>query len=414
MKQKLFEKLFGSVQPKATDRANETVTTINHYSPSFSNFRGSLFEMEITRSIIHSKAKHSAKLNPHIVGSAYKNLENTLKFKPNEFQSTYDFLYKLRLLYEMDTYVFIIPIMSRENDVIVEGFYPLKADNVEILEFDGITWLRYKFDNGQIAAIEYDRVGIISKMNYRNDFIGDGNGVLSDTMNLLTVQSQGMQEAIKKSAVIEFVARLNSVMRPEDLEAERENFSKKNLSSDNTSGVAMFDQRYIDVKQIERKAYVPDEKQMNYIKGNLFSYFGINEDILQNKFNEDTWNAFYEGEIEPFAIQVSLAMTNMLFSTREKAMNNYVHFSANRLQYASNTTKLNVSQTLFDRGIFGTHDIADIWNMPKVGVNEFYIRKEYAQMERVSDTKVTQVEVDDEVNKEINKTKQEEQENDND
>ena len=132
---------------------------------------------------------------------------------------------------------------------------------------------------------------------------------------------------------------------------------------------------------------------MNYINSNLFSYFGINEDILQNKFNEDIWNAFYEGEIEPFAIQVSLAMTNMLFSSKEKSFNNYIHFIANRLQYASNKTKLEVSQTLFDRGIFGTHDVADIWNMPKTGENTKYIRKEYAEME-ILDDNVSQVKID--------------------
>lgn len=413
MRPKLFEKLFGTIQPEEIGRTNEKITTMNHYSPYFSNFNGSLFEMEITRSIIHAKAKHSAKLSPHIEGTAYRNLGNILKYKPNEFQSTYDFLYKLRLLYEMDTYVFIIPIMNKENNEVVEGFYPLKACNVDILDFKGTTWLRYNFDNGQNAIIEYERVGILSKMNYRNEFIGDGNGVLSDTLNLLTIQSQGMQESIKKSAKIDFITRLSGVSRPEDIEKERKNFTDTNLKADNKSGVMIFDQKFLDVKQIDYKSYVADEKQMGFIKNNLFSYFGINEDILQNKFNEDTWNAFYEGEIEPFAIQLSLAMTNMLFTSKEKSFNNYVHFSANRLQYASNTTKLNVSQTLFDRGIFGTHDIADIWNMPKVGENEFYIRKEYAQMDRISDSKITQIEIDNEVNKEADKLQKENEENDN-
>ena len=392
MKQSLFGKLFGKKNIAAAESMYENLTTMNHYTPYFSNFSGSIFENELVRSIIHAKAKHSAKLSPHIEGSAYKNLDNTLKFKPNEFQSTYDFLYKMRLLYEIDTYVFIIPIMSKD-ELVIEGFYPLKSENVEIMDYKGESWLRYRFNNGQYAAIEYERVGVISKMNYQNDFIGDGNSVLNDTMNLLSIQNQGIQEAIKKTARIDFVARLGGTIREEDLKKERDNFSNFNLSSENKTGVLMFDQRYIDVKQIDHKSYIPDEKQMNYIKSNLFSYFGINEDILQNKFNEDIWNAFYEGEIEPFAIQVSLAMTNMLFSSKEKSFNNYIHFSANRLQYASNKTKLEVSQTLFDRGIFGTHDVADIWNMPKTGENTKYIRKEYAEME-ILDDNVSQVKID--------------------
>lgn len=33
-------------------------------------------------------------------------------------------------------------------------------------------------------------------------------------------------------------------------------------------------------------------------------------DILQNKFDENTWNAYYEGKIEPFAIQLGVTFNN--------------------------------------------------------------------------------------------------------
>lgn len=397
----LFDRFFKPKEMNNANNINESLTTFTTRAPIFSSFQGSIYEMELTRSIIHAKAKHTAKLSPHIEGNAYKELANTLKFKPNEFQSTYDFLYRLRTLYEVDTYAFIIPLMSDDN-LSIKGFYPLKAEQVEIMEYNGVVFLKYSFLDGTKAAIEYDRVGVLSKMNYNEDFLGDGNGVLNETLSLLDVQKQGVQDAIKQSARIDFMARLGGTVRPEDIERERKNFTQANLSRDNKSGVMMFDQKYIEVKQIEHKSYIPDEKQMSYVKNNLFSYFGINEDILQNKYNEDIWNAFYEGEIEPFAVQLSLAMTNMLFTSKEKAYNNYVHFSANRLQYASNKTKLNVSQTLFDRGIFGTHEVADIWNMPKTGENKRYIRKEYAEMDRL-DENITQIEIDDEIKKELEK-----------
>lgn len=401
----LFDRFFKPKEMNNANNMNESLTTFTTRAPIFSSFQGSIYEMELTRSIIHAKAKHTAKLSPHIEGNAYKELANTLKFKPNEFQSTYDFLYRLRTLYEVDTYAFIIPLMSDDN-LSIKGFYPLKAEQVEIMEYNGVVFLKYSFLDGTKAAIEYDRVGVLSKMNYNEEFLGDGNGVLNETLSLLDVQKQGIQDAIKQSARIDFMARLGGTVRPEDIERERKNFTQANLSRDNKSGVMMFDQKYIEVKQIEHKSYIPDEKQMSYVKNNLFSYFGINEDILQNKYNEDIWNAFYEGEIEPFAVQLSLAMTNMLFTSKEKAYNNHVHFSANRLQYASNKTKLDVSQTLFDRGIFGTHEVADIWNMPKTGENKRYIRKEYAEMDRLGEN-ITQIEIDDEIKKELEKGEEE-------
>ena len=129
----LFDRFFKQKEMNNANNMNESLTTFTTRAPIFSSFQGSIYEMELTRSIIHAKAKHTAKLSPHIEGNAYKELANTLKFKPNEFQSTYDFLYRLRTLYEVDTYAFIIPLMSDDN-LIIKGFYPLKAEQVEIME----------------------------------------------------------------------------------------------------------------------------------------------------------------------------------------------------------------------------------------------------------------------------------------
>ena len=108
-------------------------------------------------------------------------------------------------------------------------------------------------------------------------------------------------------------------------------------------------------------------------------------DILQNKFNEETWNAYYEGKIEPFAIQLSLVMSNMTFTQRELAHGNAITFSANRLQYASNATKLQVSTQLFDRALLNRNGVMDIWNMAHVeDGDKYYIRKEYTEVSELN------------------------------
>lgn len=123
------------------------------------------------------------------------------------------------------------------------------------------------------------------------------------------------------------------------------------------------------------------EEFMQHIQENVCTHFGTNMDILQNKFDENTWNAYYEGKIEPFAIQLSLVMTNMSFTERERACGNAIFFSANRLQYASNATKLSVSTQLFDRALLNRNGVMDIWNMAHVEDGEkYYIRKEYTEV----------------------------------
>lgn len=386
----ILDKIFRPKQVIAAKKMNEYMKTINAYTPSFTNFSGGIYETELIRSVVHAKAKHTAKLQPNITGSAMSNLKLTLENKPNKFQSTYDFLYRLRTLYEVDTYVFIVPVLS--DLMHIEGYYVLRSNRVEIMEYDNRTWLRYTFKNGEVGAIEYDYVGVLSKMNYENEFLGDGNQVLFDTVSLVHLNNQGIKDAIKQSASIRFMAKLGQAVRPEDLKKEREAFTEMNLSNENDTGVMLFDTKYADVKQVESKPFVVDEKQLNLIKNNVFNYFGISEDILQNKFDENTWNAFYEGEIEPFAIQLSMAMTNMTFTVNELSHGNSIHFSSNRLQYASNSTKLQVTTALADRGILGSHAIAEIWNLPKPAEDVYYIRGEYLRKETSNSEDVTKKE----------------------
>ena len=99
---------------------------------------------------------------------------------------------------------------------------------------------------------------------------------------------------------------------------------------------------------------------------------------MQNKAFGDSWSAFYEGAIEPFAIQFSEAITRAMFSERERAQGTEIMATSNRLQYLSNAEKLNVSSQLLDRGIFSINDVREIWNLPPVENGDIrVIRGEY-------------------------------------
>lgn len=336
--------------------------------------------MELTRAAIHSFATAVSKLKPEFTGSAYKSLEKRMQYRPNDYMDTTKFLYRLATILSVNTTAFIIPLYH-EDYVTIKGYYPLLPQQTEIIDVNGEAWLRYTFNNGEKAAIEFSRVGVLTQYQFKNDFFGDGNAPLLSTLSLMDIQKQGMEEAIKQSANIRFMAKLGQTMRPEDIKKERDRFSADNLSADNATGMMMFDSKYSEVKQIDSKPFVIDSEQMNHIKNNVYNYFGVNEDIIQNKFTEDKWNAFYEGKIEPFALQLGLVMTNMTFTENEIAHGNQIMFTSNRMQYASNSTKLQVSTQLFDRGILSTNQVMEIWNMaPVEGGDERYIRKEYGKV----------------------------------
>ena len=377
----LFEKIF----PKQAiqKKIDGYFKTLNAYTPSFTTFGGSIYEMELTRAAIDRIASQCAKLLPEVNGNAYKNLANKLKHQPNPYMNTYQFLYRVATILKVNTTAFIVPLYEYGTDHI-NGFYPVLPSKTEIVTFKEEPWLRYTFSNGQKAACELSKVGIMTEYQYKSDFFGDGNQVLLPTLGLLDTQRQGQMEAIKQSAFIRFMARVAGVKREDDLEKIRANFAEKNLSGDNSKGLLLFDGTLADVKQIDSKPYVVDAEQQKLIQDNVFNYFGVSENILQHKWNEDEWNAFYEGLIEPFAVQLSQCLTNMLFTEKEKSFGNEVLLSANRMQYASNSTKLQVSSQLFDRGVLTTNQVMDIWNLPHVeGGDKRYIRREYVEADKL-------------------------------
>lgn len=378
----LFEKIFKKPSLK---QIQGYFKMLNGYTPIFTTYDGGVYEMELTRAAIHAIATQCSKLKPEIKGNAYKELHKRLQFKPNSFMDTSKFLYRLATILHVQNTAFIVPIMDETGEYIT-GYYPILPSMCEVVEYNGEPWLRYTFSTGQKAAIEFNRVGIMTMFQYKNDFFGENNNALYPTMQLIHTQNQGIIEGVKNSANIRFMARLANIFKDEDIRKERKRFTEENLSTDNNSGVLMFDNKYADVKQIISKPFIVDSAQMELIKNNVFNYFGVNEKILQNNFNEDEWNAFYEGKIEPFAIQLSLVMSNMTFTEREIAFGNQIIFSANRLQYASNKSKLDIVVQLFDRGILTRNEGREIFNMaPIENGDKYYIRKEYAEVNHLAE-----------------------------
>lgn len=382
----IFDKLFS--KPQQEQQVQGYFKTLTAYSPVFTSYEGGIYEMELTRAAIHSFATQCSKLKPEIQGNAYKELGKRMQFQPNPFMDTTKFLYRLATILSVNNSAFIIPLLAEDGQTIT-GYYPLIPSMCEVVEYNKKPYLRYTFTSGEKAAIEFDKVGILTQFHYKNDFFGESNNALAHTMQLIHTQNQGIIEGVKQSAHIRFMARLAQVLKPTDIDKERKNFKETNLAADNNGGVLMFDNKYTDVKQIDSKPFIVDAEQMTLIKNNVFNYFGTNEKILQNNFTEDDWNAYYEGKIEPFAIQLSLVMSNMTFTPKEIAFGNQFLFTANRLQYASNQTKLAIVVQLFDRG-FMTHDMGlEIFNMaplPNGEGSKYFIRKEYAEVKNLAES----------------------------
>ena len=358
----LFDWLFGN-RPKEQGKFEGSFKMLNGYTPHFTNFSGEIYESELVRASINALATHISKLDVKTFGAARPALQRKLKNGPNEFQTWTQFLSRAATIYYNTNTLFITPVWDQYGEI--SGIYTPLPERCEIVQYNGVPYLRYEFTRGQKAAVELEYCGIMTRMQYKNDFFGETNHALLPTMDLIHIQDQGIKEGVKSAATYRFMAQLSNFSKAEDLAKERKRFTAENLASeDGNNGLLLFPNTYANIKQIESKPFTIDAAQMKEIRDSVFEYFGVNEDILQNKFKSDTWSAFYEGAIEPWAIQFSQVLTKMLFTMREQTQGNFVMATANRLAYMSNAEKLSVSAQMADRGLMTRNEIREIWNMP--------------------------------------------------
>ena len=388
---KLVDYILGrKPNPKPSDAA-PYFKTFTSYSPMFTSYNGGVYELELTRSAIDRFATACSKLKPEITGTANPRIARAIRTSPNAWQTWPQLLYRLATILECDTTAYVVPELSQADGVTVTGLWALKCDTAELVEYHGEPWIRFHFAAGDTAAIELSNVCVISKFQYTSDLFGEPNR-LNDTMKLLAAQGDAQLQAIKAGAAVRYIGALVGQVREDEIEKKRDRFSESNLSANNASGIMLYDQTFDKVEQVKPYSYAISSEEMGRITASVYNYFGTNEKILQNSYNEEEWNAYYEGKIEPFALQLGEGLSKMLYTPQQR-LRNQVSFSSNRLEYATSPSKRNMIRDMIDRGIFCIDDAREILQMPPLPNGEG--RKRVIRGEYI-DTSTMQTVVDDE------------------
>lgn len=381
----LFDYIFRPRQAKESQKALNDATgyfqTLTAYQPVFTTWSGCIYESELVRSAIDARARHISKLKVNFEGSANPKLQAKMRLAPSRFQTYSQMLYRLSTILDNCNTAILTPIF--DETMTITGYFPVLPQSVELLEYKGEPWIKYQFGNGTQGAVELRKCAVLTKFQYKNDFFGESNFALHDTMQLAHIMSQAISESAKNSSTFRFMARLDNFALSSDLKKERERFVENNMATGN-GGLLLFPNTYSDIRQIDQKAYSVDQSQRDAIENNVHDYFGVNRDILQNRAKAEDLDAFYEGCIEPFAIQLSESWSMAMFSERERAQGSRVVVNANRLQYMSTSQKVALAQQMLDRGVMTINEARELFNYdPVEGGDVRAIRGEYKNTEDI-------------------------------
>ena len=360
----LFEKLFGkkAQDAPANVKVQHTFQLLDGYVPTFHTWNGSVFESDLIRAALDAHGRHAAKLQFNISGSAKPNLQGRLKVQPNPYQTWSQFLYRTAVILYARNTAFLVPTRGEYGEP--NGVTNIVPEKWELVEYNGTPFVRFTLKNNKRLACSLFEVGILTRYQYRSDLFGESNEAMKAVLDLIEMQRQGITEGIKNGASYRFSAQSDNWATDEDLASEMDRFNKFTFQNKKTSGgMILFPNTYKNVQQLKQESYKVDADQQALIKANVYDYFAVNEDVIQNKAYGDAWLAFYEGAIEPFAIQLSDVMTRMFYTERERQYDNRIFFTSNRLQYMSNSDKLNAVSQLADRGLATRNELREILNL---------------------------------------------------
>lgn len=362
----LFSRLFGSNDSSVTPQTATEFTVLNGSKAVFTKYSGDFKNDADVRACVDAIARNGAKMNPkHIrcFKDKFENLKGNLYTliarQPNELQNAYQFYYQVISNLELynDSFVYI----QRDKDLKITGLYPLDFSEGKLYEYQDKIWVKFRFGHSKERFVPYDSCVHLTRFTSDSGITGGSTKPIIKTLSIKHVLDEGIVNAIKTTQSIKGVIKSTKAMlKPEDVKKMRDQFVEDFINSENESGIGGLDAT-TEFTPVDIKPTTATDGQVKSIDSKILSYFGINENIIQSKYSEDEWNAFYESVLEPIGLQMSLEFTNKIFTPTEKHFGNEIVFESNRLQYVSNNTKVNLLR--YANNIMTINEMREIFNL---------------------------------------------------
>lgn len=359
--------MFGR-KPRA-DTIYTQLKMLNGYNAVFTAWGNDPYSADVVRGAVDAIARNAAKLKPKHIKRVGKEIqpvggqvERVLQIRPNSNMSTYDFIYKMVTALMIDNNAYAYPVWEGAT---LKAVWPVRAIHVEFLEDNiGQIGVRFWFNDDSII-LPYDEVIHLRRHYYKNDLAGENNKAINNTLEAIHTTNEGLGQAVKTSASLRGILKYQGILKESDIKANRDRFVEEYLVVQNNGGVAALDSK-ADYTELKSQPLMVDAAQMKELRENIYRYFGVNEKIITGSYSEQDWDAFYESTLEPLAVQMSLEFTYKLFTTNERTRGHEIVFEANRLQYVSTKTKVQMLKNLAPLGLFTINEGREIFNLAPV------------------------------------------------
>lgn len=373
-KRGLFQAIFG--KSRGDDGKNYSAyKLLSSWESTFTPYSGNAWDINIVRAAVDAFARRVStaqprhvRVSPDTTVAVNDYIDRLLQFKPNPYMTAADFYYKLAAQYKVNNNVIVYPVFDNMQKLV--ALYPIDAQYFELLEYMGEMYCRFRFANGNSYISPYTSLIHIRRHFLENDIFGDGNKPLEPVLKTANTFNQSISKFAELIAVIRGVLKVSNAVKTEDLNKRRDDFIRDNLRVENNgAGVIVTDAKY-DYTPISDKTTPIPATQLEYVKTEVYDYFGVSKEIVENTATAEKEAAFYNGEIAPFFRKLTQAFTNCIFTEREIGHGNRVIFSANSVQFATLPEKVEAAKFLTEIGAATLDQILTMFDLPTIGGEE--------------------------------------------
>lgn len=346
-------------------------------TPFYSEFGANVYASDIVMQSIRCKATEFKKLRPrHITDKygkqtiIYDSTVARIMRKPNAYMTTADFLEKITILLELTKNVFIYPeyYLNKAGERVYTSIYPLRPAQVTYLvDAKENYYVNLQFNSGYEVTLPKEDIIHWRKDYGVNDYFG-GNG-FADKEGLLTALDtynklcQSIAKAIEVSCKVNGILRVNTYLDDESTDAKREEFINK--LENNESGLLVEDLK-TEYTALPHDVKLVDAETLKFFYETICRANGTSLAILNGDYTKAQKEAYYEHALEADIISLGQAMTDVLFTDRERSYGNELTLYPRDINFMSMENKIAALQSGLPAGIFTKNEARELLGYPPI------------------------------------------------
>lgn len=357
-----MQKLFGIDSTGHTSTTGNKAEFLNGDSHHRDPYSGELYANSLVRSCVHKIANYCSLVKfEHVRGFGDKfekvndSLNKALTIKPNDMLLT-----PAEMVYKHITDLFIrnnaYQWLKRDSDGNVIGILPVMAESVEMIEVGGFLFYKFHFKGSKYIVVHCSDIIHNRRFFYKNDYFGDTNEPLNDSVGLVDTMHTSLDAALKNGAQIKGILQHQNTIDPDDLAEHERLFRESYLKASNSGGIGMIDAKFNFIP-INYSGKITDAEQMKEIRDYVYRYFGMNDKIMMSDFSSEIWQSYFESEISPILNNWEQHYNIQCFTDKMRDFGNRVVSSINHVTFMSPQQKISMVKLSLDGALYNRNEI---------------------------------------------------------